>query len=120
MSSWTHGYPDEYVSEPYQVITRDSILDVDYLSDDEYDEYLSGIYDEQLYILRSLGYEYDGECYLITFLSNGNTYDCLYISEAIEMLALKDGADLVKFKDGSIGFVGYYPGYLDNAFKLGK
>ena len=42
------------------------------------------------------------------------------IYDALQSLALKDGADLVEFEDGNIGYIGYYNGFLieTNNFKI--
>lgn len=107
-----------YVSEPYKIITKLSVFDNNRDPDDE--DYVFELVDEQDEVLRKRGYDkYDTE-YLLEFLSikNDNRFRFDFINEGIEYLALKDGADLVEFKDGNVGYVGYYSGFRDNAFKI--
>jgi hypothetical protein len=113
---FTHGeYADQYVSEPYEILTSKSVHSNDF-DGDEYYDYIDELVKEQDEMLDSLGYVL-GDDYIVEFLDSTRLIND-DIASSIERLAIKDGYDLVRFKDGSIGFVGYYNGFKNNAFKI--
>jgi len=100
----------------YTIITRLNTFAEDRDPDDE--TYAEKLVEEQDAKLTELGYVNDGsQNYLMKF---GNRYRIDDIYNAIQRLALKDGADLVQFPNGNIGFVGYYNGFReeDNHFQI--
>lgn len=102
------------VSLPFRILTKKSVLDIE--CNEAYNDELEALYNEQMSVLEQLGYDY----YLdyITIYGNHNRkveVDGFYtMDEAVQGLALKDGADLVEFENGCIGFVGYYNGFDEN------
>lgn len=98
----------------YDILTKHSMLDMIALEDEN--EVLN-LVEEQTEVLESLGFDYS-KSYIMVF--NGNTKRLTTIEDAIQMLALKEGADLVRFEDGNIGFVGYYGSWdtEKNNFKI--
>lgn len=86
------------------------------------DIWLNEKYEEQCKVLESRGYSYDYKFYAIHFFDSPYTSDTTVISEigdAIQSLAIKDGADLVEYENGNIGFVASYNGVL-NGFEIVK
>lgn len=97
------------VSNPFRVITSVSVYDV---NDDE--EKLQALVDEQDKIVESRGLSQIYPELLKT--SEGYGYNS--IVDALDCLPLKDGADLVEFEDGNLGYVGYYHGFDENWFEI--
>lgn len=92
----------------YEIITKKSVYgnNVD-------------LYEEQGSKLDKMGYKLDEE-YTIHFFESKYFSDCeevCTINDAIESLAIKDGADLVRWENGNIGFVAYYNGNK-NGFEI--
>lgn len=82
-------------------------------------EYAERLVEEQDAKLNELGYVNDGsQAYLMKFDNKHYRIDTIY--DAIQRLALKDGADLIQFPNGNIGFVGYYNGFKEeeNCFEI--
>jgi len=103
------------VSNPFKVATSVSMLDIVTDDDEEREEErLQALYDEQRAILKERGFDYYGT-YL---LKNRKGYWYGDIDDAIECLALKDGADLVEFESGNLGYIGYYHGFDENWFEI--
>lgn len=75
------------------------------------------IVNEQNRILGLLGYDLTDKAYSIKFGRMAKPQNET-INDAIQLLALKDGADLVLFENGNIGFVGYYHGFNENYFEI--
>lgn len=98
------------VSLPFRVLTSKSVLDIK--DTEAYNEDLENLYNEQMEIIERLGYDY----YLdyITIFGRRDTEGFYSMDEAVQMLALKEGADLVEFENGYIGYVGYYHGFNEN------
>lgn len=69
------------------------------------DEYGVRLVDEQFAVLQANGIEIC-DSYLIKL--DNYKYIIADIDNGIQMLALKEGADLVKFDNGNLGFIGYY------------
>lgn len=89
--------------------------------EEEYYKYLDELVEEQKNVLKRKGIDdVYGKKYRIAFLSDTTNPKYLTIDDAIEMLSIKEGADLVKFKDGTIGFVAYYGSRdpMKNGFKI--
>ena len=100
-----------------EILTKKSILDAyDY---DEYEEIIEATVEEQDSWLEQNGYDSLVD-YVIRFDSDDNRIEIRTIYDAIQMLALKEGADLVKFSNGNIGYVGYYGNYpiSKNCFEI--
>lgn len=86
----------------YEVLTSISVLDIP--DSAHYDDDVKKLVNEQDLILADMGYSFL-EDYAID-LAGIERVDDIYT--AIERLDLKEGADLVRFDDGKIGYVGYY------------
>ena len=99
----------------YRIITKLSTFDSSRNWDD--DSYSKKLFDEQLAVLLSKGFDFYGT-YLVKF--DTKKYYVMTISDAVEALALKEGADLVEFESGNYGFVGYYGNYptSKNCFEI--
>ncbi len=100
----------------YNIITNLSVFDSN--RDPEDESYAERLVKEQDEILKELGFKLDNTCYLIK--RGGKHYGICTIEDAIQSLALKDGADLVAYEDTTIGFIGYYNGFSveENHFKI--
>lgn len=60
---------------------------------------------EQNKVLENLGYDFTKNYLIIS----DNKHICVTdINDAIQRLALKNGADLVRYHNGNIGYIGYY------------
>lgn len=101
------------VSLPFRVITSKALYDIEYT--ENWDKDIEAFTNEQNSILEKMGYEFSRD-YLIRF--GKDEYEITDIDSAIQMLALKDGCDLVEFENGNIGFVGYYHGFNENYFEV--
>lgn len=122
-SEYTQGDFGRVVDIPYKVIGGISLESDEYYdmaSEEDFDsenfmnEHQKAIEDK----LSELGYEYSGKPVVIRYLDKMDDLYIDEIEEAVQYLALKDGADLVEFEDGNIGFVGYYNDYKNNAFEI--
>lgn len=87
--------------------------------------YTNELFEEQTEWLRKLGYEDAWDTYATLHHFDSVYSDDWYcggmrITDGIDALAIKDGADLVRFFNGNVGFVGYYNGYKDAFEILGK
>jgi hypothetical protein len=105
----------------FEILTENSVLD-DW-SDYDQDEAMNILFEQQQDALRENGFGeyYDGVLYFIHFFDsqwfNDHT-ELLSISEAVERLAIKDGADFVEYiYDGTYGYVAYYNGEV-NGFEI--
>lgn len=99
----------------YKVLTEKAVFDENRDFEDE--NYLAELVAEQDEKLAELGYEYDD----LVLVRHGNGQICFdHIEDSIECLALKDCADLVRFENGNIGYVGYYNGFSTskNCFEI--
>lgn len=96
-------------------------LDSQGMSYEEQEKYKEELVEEQDKKLEELGYRNDCcQRYVIHSFDSAfsNEYTSIQtIYEAIECLALKEGADLVRFANGNIGFVGYY-GIYEDGFEI--
>ena len=102
------------VSNAFRVITSKSIYDI--CDDDEEGSKLQALVDEQDEILKSRGFGRNNGYSELLKSSEGYGYND--IDEALQCLALKDGADLVEFESGNLGYVGYYHGFDENWFEI--
>lgn len=103
----------------YEVITNRRVYDKHYCNDSEVDTWADEMVKEQDAKLAELGFKNDCcQCYPIHFFDNDSWSNCT-IYDAIQCLAIKDGADLVRFDTGNYGFVSYYNGFED-AFEIYK
>lgn len=100
----------------YTILTSKSVLSLTHEDDNESEL----LVEEQNKVLSSLGYtDIYNQCYVVKF--GDKRHCCLTtIDDSIQRLALKDGADLVRFDDGFVGYVGYYNGFSldENNFKI--
>lgn len=106
------------VNIPFRVLTGKSVLGIE---PDNYDVEIEALYNEQMAVLESLGYDYFSE--YVTFFGKAKGVECdgfYTMNEAVQGLALKDGVDLVEFENGCIGFVSYYRGFNNNFFYVVK
>lgn len=103
----------------FEIITDLSVYGIIDRPESEYEHLKDMLVDEQDETLTDYGFENDCyTAYVIQYSDGEIRLDT--IDDAIQSLALKDGADLVRFDDDTIGFVGYYNGFeLDeNYFKI--
>lgn len=88
---------------------------------EEQETYYENKYDEEQEKLKIFGYQDSNyDCHLIHFFDSAFYDDFteeMTIREAIEFLALKEGADLVRWENGNIGYIGYYGSNL-NGFEI--
>lgn len=106
----------------YKVLTSFSCLDIPDLPDAEATKEREKLFEEELDILKNKGLDYDSKMYRIHFFDSKYTHDFeteSTVSEAIERLAIKDGADLVWFENSNYGYVAYYNG-VENGFEIIK
>lgn len=102
----------------FKVLTNTSIKYID--SDIDHENFIDDMICEQYNILLKLGYELENIKY--TILLDTKVFQDMTIYDAISSLASDEGADLVRFNNGNIGFVGYC-GSLnlhDNCFEIIK
>lgn len=99
------------VTNPFRVITSVSVLDIN-----ESDEEVEKLGEEQDKILTDLRFDTYSKAYSINFGNRRKRNETIY--DAIQSLALKDGADLVQFENGNYGYIGYYAGFNENWFEI--
>lgn len=108
----------------YEVLTVKNVSEKTEISEELEEQYTEDLYEEQEAKLSKLGYEDDGTTlYVIHFFNtyfSDNRVDTATIYDATQELAIKDGADLVEFNNGNIGFVSYYNGHVDAFEIIGK
>lgn len=92
----------------YEVLTSYGVYDI---TEENHEEAQESLVIEQRETLEKLGFADD--CYTTYVVKFGGCREreIMTIDEAIQSLALKDGADLVRFESGNVGFVGYYNGF---------
>lgn len=103
----------------YNVITGVSVMDIPYENDKQYERDCIELVEEQNAILKEYKIYFDRK-YKVHFFNSAYTNDAIRnmdIGYAIQCLAIKDGADLVRFGNGNIGFVAYYNG-IENGFEI--
>lgn len=98
-------------NEPYEEASNGTI---------DFDKWLQEKYEEQDAKLAELGYKMQFEEYKIHFFESHfhhdyTTYDD--IDSAIQCLAIKEGADLVRWENGNIGFIATYNEHM-NGFEI--
>ena len=107
----------------YEILTTANVGTALDLLNEGNENAFEALYNEQIATLEKNGFNYAYDRYLIHFFDSryGSERASMdTISDALEDLAIKDGADLVKFENGNIGFVAYYNG-TENGFEiLGK
>ena len=95
----------------YTILTKRKV------EDDDHD----ALFEEQDALLKEMGFNlYTYETHLIHYFDSAFYDECTIeetLSDAIEGLAIKEGADLVRFDNGNIGFVAYY-GENKNGFEI--
>ena len=102
----------------YEVLTEKT---VDNQPDSDNAEWFEDKILEQDEKLRELGFDNDCyTCYPCHFF-NSDFFDEYWLNipiyDAVERLAIKEGADLVRFENGNIGFVAVY-GSDENGFEI--
>lgn len=105
----------------YKVLTQISSLDIPYKSDEQHERDCLELVKEQNEILKANGIENDYiEAYIVHFFDSDffdEQITELTIDDAIQCLAIKDGVDLVQYKNGNYGYVAYYNG-CENGFEI--
>ena len=105
----------------FEVLTKNSALDFN--PDLHQEESMELLFEQQQDALRENGFGeyYDGVLYFMQFFDSqwfNDHIEMLSISEAVERLAIKDGADFVEYiYDGTYGYVAYYNGEI-NGFEI--
>ena len=98
----------------YEIITELKICD---MTGKEPDDFNNKVFEEQLQKLKDLGYEFYCKEYPIHFFDtifhNEVEKEYFTLNEATQCLAIKEGADLVKYENGNIGYVSYYNSHRD-------
>ena len=120
----------EFNMPPYTVITQKKVWDrvhgMEMIDDELYEEqqekFYEELYEEQQEKLKELGFIYHdwSHDYKVHFFDSIFRDECtIYetLSNAIELLAVKDGVDLVRFENGNYGFVAYYNNH-ENGFEI--
>lgn len=99
-----------YELPKYKIVTNLKLYDIG----EENEEMLrERLVEEQDEYLTNRGYEIFQTDYLIHFFDSqwfNETITEMDIYTAIQCLAIKDGADLVKYENGHYGYVAYYNG----------
>ena len=99
----------------YTILTKKSSAEIT----EEQTTLLLAQYEEQCNALTAHGYDMEKR-YKVHYFGSPYTNDITrddVISDAIQRLAIKDGYDLVEYKNGNIGFVAYYNG-VENGFEI--
>ena len=94
----------------FKVLTKKSILDVPYNNSKQYEQDCTALVKEQDKILKAKGYDLN-KVYYLHFYDSNYTNDIivsLELSDAIQLLAIKEGYDVVEFENGKFGYVAYY------------
>lgn len=94
----------------FKILTKKSILDIPYNSSKQYEKDCAAFVEEQNRILEKRGYDLN-KVYYLHFYDSNYTNDIivsLELADAIQLLAIKDGYDLVEFESGKFGYVAYY------------
>ena len=103
----------------YKVITQRSVFAKDRDFEDE--TYLEKLSEEQDEKLKEIGFDdlcfttYPIHFFDSKFYDEQTSEEVLY--DAIQMLALKEGCDLVQYENGNYGFIAYY-GSERNGFEI--
>ena len=103
----------------YKVLTRKSILDMEYINEKQWEQDCLKLVEEQNSILKAKGIDIL-ERQWVHFFESPYSYDIITkadIDDAIQHLAIKDGYDLVKYENGNYGYVAYY-NCVDNGFEI--
>lgn len=103
----------------YEIATEIKLYDYLAFPKWEWDDFFWDLFQNQQNTLKEKGYTEDG-LYKIHFFEsyfNSETTEEMTILEATEMLAIKDGADLVQYNNGNYGFIAYYNGRA-NGFEI--
>lgn len=103
----------------YKILTRQSVLDIPYESDEQSMRDYMILVKEQDDILRENGFSFlkDYKIHFFDSKYTTNTKKEMEIVDAIQYLAIKDGVDLVQFENGNYGYVAYYNG-VKNGFEI--
>ena len=94
----------------FKILTGVSVLDIPYESDEQNQRDCTSLVEEQNRILEERGYD-SNKFYYLHFYDSHYTNDAIVsmeIYDAIQLLAIKDGYDLVEFESGNLGYVAYY------------
>lgn len=106
----------------YTVLTDKSVLDIPYEDESQYSEACISFFENQVKKFEENGFDYHNKVYEVHFFNSvfrdESIEDC-EIDDAVQCLAIKDGADLVRFDNGNVGFVSYYGCHKD-AFEILK
>lgn len=98
----------------YKVLNKTSVMDI---PENIYETEIERHNEESDSILSSYGYN-DKDAYIIRTNDGAIEWNCVY--DAIQGMSIKEGVDIVQFKDGKIGFVAYNGTYEDYFEILGK
>jgi hypothetical protein len=105
----------------YKIVTLRKLYDYLDIPEEEEEKFREELWEEQL---EFIGKEITTKNVIIHFIEDTHFCDECYryasakeIDEYTQYLAVKDGVDLVRFSNGSLGFVAYYNGH-ENAFEI--
>lgn len=115
---------NKYSFPNYKVITSKSILvindECDNMTDDEFYTLLNSLGSEQFKTIEKNLPSLDLERLVVHFFKSPYTSDSfekVSFEDAVQMLAIKEGYDVVRFENGNYGVVAYYGG-IENGFEV--
>ena len=93
----------------YAIITKNKV----------YESEPEEIYKEQYEKKKIFGLSDEKEyvCHFFDSAFFDESTEAMYLEDAIERLAIKDGVDMVQFDNGNLGFIAYYSGE-ENGFEI--
>lgn len=100
----------------YEVVTDRCLWDIDFESGEDKELFAK----EQDEKATEVGLDIYNQDYKVHFFESRWMYELTLdktINEAVQILAIKDGCDFVRFENGNYGFVGYYNGN-ENGFEI--
>lgn len=104
----------------YKILTDRGLYDLDFENGDEEAVRLA-FFEEQIETLKKHGYEFNrSNDYYVHLFESDFHYERKWnmtLYDALDILAVKDGIDLVQFDNGNVGFVAYYNG-RENGFEI--
>lgn len=106
----------------YKILT-DSVLNIQYNNEKQFESDCIELFEKQNELLEEMGFDYTDKVYKIHFFNSCFRNEYIIntsIDDAVQMLAIKDGADLVRFDNGNIGFIAYYNRNEDGFEILGE
>lgn len=103
----------------YKILTSRSVMDIPYEDEEQNERERFALIEEQEKIVAEKCPSDYYKCHFIEdpYFMNDRVNYVYDLDQAIECLAIKDGVDLVQFKNGKLGYVAYYNGH-ENMFEF--